>query len=66
MPRYDPDAEVASLTLTIPTWVSSIRRVNNSADFTAVSAEAKHAVRKELILLKNEVESVLHHIKKEV
>lgn len=66
MPRYDPDAEIASLTLTIPTWVSSIRRVNNSTDFSTVSAEAKHAARKELILLKNEVESVLHHIKKEV
>jgi len=66
MPRYDPDAEIASLTLTIPTWASSIRRVNSSTDFTTVSAEAKHAARKELILLKNEVESVLHHIKKEV
>jgi len=66
MPRYDPDAEVASLTLTVPTWVSSIRRVNNSADFAAVSSDAKSAARKELLLLKKEVESVLHHIKKEV
>jgi len=66
MPRYDPDAEVASLTLTVPTWVSSIRRVNNSADFAAVSSGARSAARKELLLLKKEVESVLHHIKKEV
>ncbi len=63
MPRYDPDAEVASLTLTVPTWVSSIRRVNNSSDFTAVSSNAKSAARKELLLLKKEVESMLHHIK---
>jgi len=64
MPRYDPDAEVASLTLTAPAWVSSIRRINNSSDFAAVSADAKHAARKELLLLKKEVESVLRRIKK--
>lgn len=66
MPRYDPDAEIASLTLTVPAWVGSIRRVNNSADFAAVSVNAKHAARKELLLLKKEVESMLHHIKKEM
>lgn len=65
MPSYDPDAEIASLTLTIPTWVSSMRRVNSDVDFAVVSADAKHAARKELVLLKNEVEAVLHHIKKE-
>lgn len=65
MPSYDPDAEIASLTLTIPTWVSSMRRVNSSVNFATVSADAKHAARKELVLLKNEVEAVLRHIKKE-
>jgi len=66
MPRYDPDAEIASLTLTVPTWVSSIRRINSSSDFAAVSAGAKHAARKELLLLKKEVESVLRRIKEEM
>lgn len=64
MPSYDPDAEIASLTLTIPTWISSMRRVNQSVDFTAVSADAKQAAQKELTLLKNEVEAVLHTIKR--
>ncbi len=65
MPSYDPDAEVASLTLTVPAWVSSMRRVNQSVDFSAVSAGARQAAQKELILLKNEVEAVLHTINEE-
>lgn len=65
MPSYDPDAEIASLTLTIPAWVSSMRRVNQSADFGAASAGAKKAARRELIQLKREAEAVLHAIKKE-
>lgn len=65
MPSYDPDAEIASLTLTIPTWASSIRRMNGAVDFNAVSIDAKSAARKELVQLKNEVEAVLRRIKKE-
>jgi len=65
MPSYDPDAEIASLTLTIPAWISSMRRVNRSVDFNAVSSDAKQSARRELIRLKNEVEAVLHTIKKE-
>lgn len=65
MPSYDPDAEISSLTLTIPTWVSSVRRVNSCVDFAAVTTDAKQAARKELLLLKSEVESILHHMKKE-
>lgn len=65
MPSYDPDAEIASLTLTIPAWASSMRRTNQSIVFSAVSACAKQAARKELIQLKNEVEALLHAIKKE-
>lgn len=65
MPCYDPDAEIASMTLTIPAWVSSVRRVNRSVDLSAVSAGAKQAARSELIQLKNEVEAFLHAIKKE-
>ncbi len=65
MPSYDPDAELASLTLTIPAWVGSVRRVNQSVDFGAVSSDAKQAARRELIRLKNEVEAILHTIKKE-
>ena len=65
MPSYDPDAEIVSLTLTIPAWVSSMRRINQSVDFSAVSSNAKRSARRELIRLKNEVEAVLHTIKRE-
>ncbi|HJJ54692.1 MAG TPA: hypothetical protein O0X50_01240 [Methanocorpusculum sp.] len=30
MPDYDPDSEIASLTLTIPVWIGSIRRVGSA------------------------------------
>ena len=33
MPVFDPDAEIASLTLTIPSWISSIERTRTNADF---------------------------------
>lgn len=42
-----------------------MRRVNRSVDFNAVSSDAKQSARRELIRLKNEVEAVLHTIKKE-
>ena len=46
--------------------VSSMRRVNQTVDFSAVSAGAKQAAQKELILLKNnEAEAILHTIKEE-
>ena len=31
-PMHDPDAEIAGLTLTVPSWVSSIERARNNAD----------------------------------
>ena len=33
MPAYDPDADLAGLRLTIPSWIGSIDRVKNSGDF---------------------------------
>ena len=41
MPKYDPDAEVVGLTLTIPTWTRSIDRVMNKTNFAMVSQAAK-------------------------
>ena len=34
-PMHDPDAEIAGLTLTVPSWVSSIERARNNADMNA-------------------------------
>ena len=63
MPSYDPDAEISSLTLTIPAWTKSIQRVNASSDFRIISGDAKNAARRELIRLKNAVEELLHSAK---
>lgn len=48
MPAFDPDAEIVSLSLTIPSWVSSIKRVQASSDFSQVSSNAKNRLRNEL------------------
>lgn len=40
MPKYDPDAELSSLSLTIPTWISSMKRASSNTDFSLVSNEA--------------------------
>ena len=41
MPQYDPDAEVSSLTLTIPSWQSSIERTKKTADLSGISDKAR-------------------------
>lgn len=41
MPKYDPDAEITGLALTIPSWVSSIDRAKETADFSSTSKPAK-------------------------
>ena len=48
MPEFDPDAEVSSLTLTIPSWQSSIERTKKAADLTIVSDKAKNNLVKAL------------------
>ena len=62
-PQYDPDAEVSSLSLTIPSWVSSINRTKDTANLKAISDTARDRLRNELAnmiysirLLLNEME----------
>jgi len=66
MPEYDPDAEVSSLTLTIPSWVSSIIRTRSIADLNKVTPEAKSKLEKGLLGLKETVDELLNIIKEEV
>ena len=52
MPAYDPDAEIVTLTLTIPSWKSSIERVMGSSDFrncTNTAGQALISALKDLI-----------------
>jgi len=48
LPQYDPDAEIASLTLTIPSWIGTIQRVRENTDFTQISKEARNRLLRQL------------------
>ncbi|MDD3227833.1 MAG: hypothetical protein PHE09_01325 [Oscillospiraceae bacterium] len=65
MPAFDPDAEVAGLTLTIPSWTSSIERTKNAADLNSVSPLAKGQLEKALELLESKVQEMLQAIKED-
>lgn len=57
MPAYDPDMELKGLTLTIPTWIMAIRRVENK------TGEATELARKQLSnnlnQLREEIDKIL-------
>lgn len=59
MPEFDPDAEISSLTLTIPSWQSSIERTKNTADLTSVSPQAKGNLVRALNELSNTIADLL-------
>lgn len=59
MPAYDPDAEISSLTLTIPSWISSIERTLATADFNKTSQKARAKLKGELKELKYTVNAML-------
>ncbi len=63
MPVYDPDAEVSSLTLTIPSWISSIKRTQSMADLTHISFNAKERLNSQLHSLVDTIEIMLQSIK---
>ena len=63
MPEYDPDAEFSSLTLTIPSWVSSILRTQTIANLSEVTPQAKSKLVKGLIDLRKTVDDLLNMIK---
>ena len=51
MPKYDPDAYVNSLCMTINSWVSSIERVNQKTNFSTISNRAMLELMKQLTIL---------------
>lgn len=62
MPAYDPDAEISSLTLTIPSWVSSITRAFNASDLTRITPTAASKLHQQLLSLQNTINTYLHTI----
>lgn len=63
MPEYDPDAEAASLSLTIPSWISSMKRVCDVSDMSKVSIAAKTKLLNELEKLGDETLEILEILK---
>ena len=62
MPDYDPDAQVTGLTLTIPSWISSIKRVLDLAELSAISGEALNSLSlqlHQLILISEKLSSAV-------
>ena len=51
MPAFDPDADINVLSLTVPSWTSSIDRVLTKTDLASVSLDARHRLLSELNLL---------------
>lgn len=65
MPVYDPDAELSSLTLTIPSWVSSITRAFSASDLTLITPSAASRLQQQLLELKNTINTYLDTIMEE-
>lgn len=66
MPAYDPDSEVCSLSLTIPSWIGSINRTQSLSDFSKVSESAGAKLIYELDRLLFAVEGIRAALIKEV
>ena len=59
MPEHDPDGEIVGLTLTIPSWNSSIDRVFDQTNLREISERAISALKKELMNMRDSIELVL-------
>ena len=65
MPAYDPDAEIVSLSLTIPSWRSSIFRVRDVSNMRKTSGEARLILKNELIRLKSATDKLLYVLRED-
>lgn len=63
MPAFDPDAEIVGLTLTIPSWINSIKRTKENADLQIASNESKKKLAMELDRMINMINIMLTHMK---
>lgn len=63
MPRYDPDAEIASLALTIPSWICSIERAQSMTNLQLISADARQRIKVQLCQLSSTTDTLLNAVK---
>ena len=62
MPAFDPDSEISSLSLTIPSWISSMERANRQTIYEDTSVSARISLIKQLAVL----EKTISVIQKEI
>ena len=65
MPAFDPDADINVLTLTIPSWSSSIDRVRKQTDLSIISSYARNGLIKQLYSLLDHVSELLSIIEED-
>lgn len=65
MPAFDPDAEITGLTLTIPSWISSIDRIINKTDLTIITPQARSRLEDALFRLQDKVSELRSAIREE-
>lgn len=65
MPTYDPDSEITGLTLTIPSWGSSIDRVLSKSDLGSVSRPAREKLTDALLSLTEIINNMLSAIEED-
>lgn len=65
MPSFDPDAEIAGLTLTIPSWSGSIDRIRKITNLSIVSSAAKGRLKDALLGLQTKIDEMLSAIKED-
>lgn len=58
MPAYDPDGEITSLTLTIPSWIHSMERTFAAAHWEETSPGAKRKLGEALSLLSQKIQEL--------
>lgn len=66
MPVYDPDAELLSLSLTMPSWISSVDRAIKQSDLQEASSEAKSTLYARLLELRDKANSTLKLLRGEI
>lgn len=63
IPQYDPDAEISSLTLTIPSWINSIQRTTDRTDFANITGSANRKLQLQLLHLQSAILTLYDIIK---
>jgi hypothetical protein len=59
VPKFDPDAEIVGLSLTVPSWTGSLKRMQEK-DMSEVSMKAKLDLARNLNELKRQLDRLLY------